>query len=620
MANRRVTGKNISQSAQSAKSEYLVNMASFFGGLNLSEPGFRLSGNECPKLTNLFVKNGLLCCRDGQSWMTNPSTPSLGTGHTFYGPWHGYFIAHISTYLYAFNIPSVGYATPTLIHLNVPQVRGTFFEYNGDLYYKTSGAYYKITATWNESAQRWDFSVSSMIGYVPVILINAEPSTGSGTMYQPENRYSAYKTVWYTSDGSAAYHLPVLATSISKVFVNGVQTTAYTYNSATGILTFTNPPAAAVPPVTNNVKITYYLMNTDAVQAFHQCRFATLYGGATGELCIVMGGSTAQPNAYFWNGNSDIVMDPSYWPIPNYQLAGDISDPITGFGKQQSYLVVFKEHSLGRCSQGTEEISGRVYIDMAYIPINSEIGCSYPATIHLVENNLVWVSRRLGVCTLLDTSAAFENNVVVISRKVNEGVTQSGLLADLNNVSADEVCAGANGDLYFVCANQHAWVWDYSISARADPSWFYFNPVQAIDFCYDSDNDRLYHLNTLGRITYFDRTFSDYGAPINKEFHSRVLNFDNYLNEKNVNSVIFALCNETAAEIEVNYVTDEGDFADLTNLTVSNPDRRFAQVFRRRPMARHVQHFGVKLTDYTGAHDMAISSIEVYFNYQGNMR
>ena len=238
------TGDNLS----AAKTEYLISNTVFHGGLNLSEPPWKLKASESPEMKNLFVKDGVLSCRDGQSWLTNPSVPSLGTGYTFYGPWHETFIAHISSYLYAFNIPTVGYATPTLIHLNVPQVRGTFFEYSGDLYYKTAGAYYKITATWNAGAQRWDFSVASVIGFIPVILINAEPSTGSGTMYQPENRFSAYKTVWYTSDGSAAYHLPVLATSISKVFVNGVQTTAYTYNSSTGILTFTNPPRLPFRP------------------------------------------------------------------------------------------------------------------------------------------------------------------------------------------------------------------------------------------------------------------------------------------------------------------------------------------------------------------------------------
>ena len=67
----------------SAKTEYLISNTIFHGGLNLSEPPWKLKASESPEMKNLFVKNGVLSCRDGQSWLTNPSVPSLGTGYTF---------------------------------------------------------------------------------------------------------------------------------------------------------------------------------------------------------------------------------------------------------------------------------------------------------------------------------------------------------------------------------------------------------------------------------------------------------------------------------------------------------------------------------------------------------
>ena len=71
--------------------------------------------------------------------------------------------------------------------------------------------------------------------------------------------------MWYNAQsGVTQYHLPVLATSVTKVVVDGVVTTAYTYYPATGIVEFNTAPPVTNPPTNNTVQITYTLANPTA--------------------------------------------------------------------------------------------------------------------------------------------------------------------------------------------------------------------------------------------------------------------------------------------------------------------------------------------------------------------
>ena len=144
--------------------------------------------------------------------------------------------------------------------------RGTFFLYSNQLYYKTRGAYKVITAAYANDG--WSFSASSVVPYIPVVLINADPATGAGDLYQPENRLESRKTVWYNASvGVTQYHLPLLATTVTRVEVNGTRiTSGWAYNPQTGIVTFQTAPPVTTPPTNNTVRITFLRENAEAYQ------------------------------------------------------------------------------------------------------------------------------------------------------------------------------------------------------------------------------------------------------------------------------------------------------------------------------------------------------------------
>ena len=700
----------------SPKAEYVQEFGNLTGGLNLKDADYRLKASESPEMKNLLWRNGMLCSRKGQRWL---SSIQLGTGYAaFEKLWHGYAFCHIGDSLYCFDVAgargevaagarettlsvapgalseqnnestlrslpqtgSVSGATgvnglpgatqsrgvteaaarqvaaarqtdevdPTLLCSGIPEIRGTFFLYGNQLYYKTRGAYKVITATYTNGG--WSFAAASVSAYVPVVLINANPTTGAGDLYQPENRLASRKTVWYNASvGVRLYHLPVLATTVTRVEVDGVrQTSGWAYDPQTGIVTFNTAPPVTDPPTNNTVRITYLLENAAAYQSIDDCRYCTVYGG-TGELCVVMAGSAEQPNAYFWSGNSDIKMDASYFPIEQYQLASSTEERIAGFGKQQDNLIVFKEGSVGKTTLGTAVLNDRIYIDMPYVPINASIGCNLPWSIQLVENNLVFANSS-GVYMLLDTTAANENNIFCISRKIDKAFTRgeclpgaqagsanhdsASLSEQLNerqwlSGSEEEVCSCDDGKRYYLTGDGETYCWDYDISTYKEPSWFYLTNTNAVAYIL---GDELCHLDASGRLTILQESFNDYGLAIERVYRFPMSNFGSYDRRKNVNSVIVTLGAFWSENTELVYITDYEERADLTNLEVV-PDYEASRVvgtrplsdkvpavFRRRPMCRRVLHFTMRLRNNNINEDLELIGAQVFYNQQGRLR
>ena len=608
-----------------AKADYAVNFSSLNGGLNIRDLDYRLKNDESPEMMNLMWRDGVLNGRDGQVWV---SDTEIGTAHTMYERlFHGQLFAHIDGKLYRMN-PFEDSAW-TEVFSGVPEIRGTFFQYDSRLYYKTKGAYIQV----GYNSADGTFSASNVEGYAPIIVINASPSNGSGTLYQPENRIQAKKLVKYNAEESVTlYRLPVAPVdAVTSVVVDGEELTEgtdYTVDLVSGAVTFKTAPPVTNPKTNNTVWITYAKANTDAYNSIMDCRYAATYGG-TGALCVVFGGCEAQPNAYFWNGNN-IAMDASYFPFSQYQLAGSSDDMITGFGKQQSYLVIFKHSSVGRTAMKTETVDGRLTVDLPYVPINDKIGCDLPWTIQLIDNNLVWCNTEQGVHTLKDSSSAFENNIECISSKVN-GSNEK--LALLNDVRSDGVVASADDTRrYWLCANGHVWLWDYENTEYRNPSWYYFTNIRGVAFA--SELDDLWHIDAGGRVTHFERTaFADYGEGIHKRYRFATQFFGGYDRLKNVNSVIITLRSDTNSETELMYITDYEKRKDLTNLSTRvwrlvprNLAQRslsaigFGAAFRRRPLCRRVRHFTMRLDNNGVGEDLAIVSAQVFYNYQGRLR
>ena len=622
---------NLSQYPTASKT-YAMDFPELTGGLNLSELGYRMDLKQSPDVRNLWWQDGILQCRDGQVYLTEST--ELGKGYTCYGNlFWGCAFFHIGEQLYYAGVKEAPFTLHELCD-GVPEVRGTFFRYLDWLFYKTKGAYIRIAYDPDAEVNFKAESVESF-AYTPVIAINADPATGAGDSYQPENRLSAAKTVRYNAvEGVTTYCLPAKEIDgVDRVVVDDEELVegtenGYTVNTVEGKVTFNTAPPVTNPATNNTVSITFSKKNADAEKAVVDCNYATVAGGDR-SICILMAGCEAQPNAVFWNSNDNLSMNPAYFPISYYSLVGDTEDPVTGFGRQYSDLIVLKERSIGRLDFTTQTLDERESISFAYTNINSRVGCNLPWSIQLIENNLVFCNTYQGVHMIRSSSAAYENNVECISRNVN-GNSTKGLLADVR--SAEIVSSFDDDDRYWLCTGNTVYLWDYVLSGPSEPSWFYFTGVPGVAYMQD-DEHKKYHLDTEGRVTLFKRVFHDYGRGIDKVYQFPTQDFGTYDRRKDVVSVLLAVRSDTDTDICVRYDTDYETRYDLTSvlsyswrLFPRNLDHRclsiskHASVVRRSPGCRHVRHFSMTLSNSDPGADMSLISAQIFYKFQGRER
>jgi hypothetical protein len=769
----------------SHKSESVINLDTLIGGLNTYELPYRLGVNETPDIANLLWRDGALGGRPSQAWLC---AQPIGGGYTcFDGVYYGYEFYHIGDTIYAATgVPEtrtavfsgasshtidplgftriLGVSDPTAVfdgnvvtlsgdgdvtveylavpflpvcrltemYPGCPMSRGVFLRYQDDLIYKARGVFVRI------SYRDGTFSASDVSedAYVPVTYINAKASSGTGDNYQPENRLSPKKTIWYNAGTSVAVERVTIpsgggksvtlkaknAVRVAEVYIKGessVEGIDWTYDRAanaitflgefsvstaavahvevatdkyylplkdvesvsvearltetggivplvqstavltaepkswstswdgdfvfwpkTGLVLFKSPPYVAVPEALNTVRITYSKENPVAFDAVMSCKYAVVYGGDT-NLCMVLGGSEAQPNVFYWNGNN-ISMDITYWPMESYNLAGDNSEPITGFGKQQNLLIIFKENSVSKATLGTQTVNGRLYISMDTVGINSRIGCDLPYSIQLIDNNLVFCNSQGGIHVLLDTSAANENNIRGISRKVNGTPSRDGILKKVQRVGAARCSSFDDNSRYWLVVGDEVYVWDYVLSSYKDPSFFYLTNIPAISFVGGERETHYLHgdgrITALGDFSAVDSAFSpfdntDYGMAIPKRYSTPVLFFGDGDFLKDVNNVIFTVSSNTWSRMQITYKTDcetRRDYTDAFYLYHRFAPRNlqarclspktYSATIRRKPGCRHIRYFSMLIESAEPGMDMSIVSAQIFWRRQGRDR
>ena len=159
------------------KKECALSFDGLSGGLNLWELDYRLRRSESPEMKNLI-------------WLDDTAR---GAAYAMYErPFHGRLIFHAGGRLYAFDLRNDSTA---LLAEGLPENGGSFFIYSEKLFYKTRGAYLGIGRDSGTDA----LTAAPVTPYTPVTVINADPDDGAGDLYQPENRLSAEKTLWYSA-------------------------------------------------------------------------------------------------------------------------------------------------------------------------------------------------------------------------------------------------------------------------------------------------------------------------------------------------------------------------------------------------------------------------------------
>jgi len=744
----------------SPKKVYQTYYRDLSGGLSTKRLPSEIADNQCSELKNMLWENGVLRSRRGMERLPLPTDPQEGLqGFRCYSMyerlWHGYCLFINDTggetmelratnaetgaehVLYSYDDPAYGGSAT-----RGDRLCGSFFPYMEKLYYKNRGVY--IAISYDEETDT--FSVAEVEGYVPIIQINTG-TDGVGDLYQPENRLSDKKTIWYNAasgertveifcDGEETVFdlgysnatVPQLQ-EVRSVYVGAAlqeEETNYTINFALGTISMTVAPLAVqkitvnltvveeryqlpvkgatiesvyvddelwsaieepaplhdlkqyyadysgeYPAVlfdrqvnlgyigdansnANRIKVTYSLPNEDAKKAIDDCHIATVFGSTGIEAhCIVMAGSTEQPNAYFWSGSDANGGNPAYFPMEQYNLAGTYYDEITAFGRQQNKLVIFQTGRVGSASYALTELYGRTIVQLNYMSINDRMGCDLPKTVQLVENNLVWASTEHGVLYLKDSTYAYETLVVGISGNVNDpGVNCPGLISDIRNGERRLICSADDGSRYWLCANGHAYVWDYSLQGYTGNTeklcWFYQDGIEASAWLVDNHEligllpvtdpytpdwgDGTWRSEWLFRFTK-EAQYTDFGAAYERVCRPKELNFGTLGYAVNVDKMITAVDPSEPTWFEAEYYTDQQIRKDLTPLMAvtwkfaprdlsyrSLLVTRGPMTLVRKPKCRHIRSFAVRFVTNKPQRDMNIISVQFMHTYQGAMK
>lgn len=627
--------------------ERVVDMSMLDGGLNLWQLSYRMDRNQSPDCLNVYWNDGCLRSRPGQDYIYPGKNPVTGeylenTYGDFYGCydrlWHGYVIAHKDTKLYKID-PVTGAHTQIYSGLSTAKGAG-FFVFDNKLYYIGGGKFVVVTAA---------FMATDVEAFVPTVYVGLKPNGEEGSPYQPENRVQAKKTVLFTSDGtSTIYQLPftnIESTVTAKVNTYDAATQTYswvtrndiTVDAVNGTVTFDTAPAQDDPVNVNNVEITCAKANTTAANAILGATCLSVYGGDT-DLAVVVGGSSAQANAYYWSGNTHLSVDPTYFPVDYYNLAGtDANNKIVAFGRQQGMLIIFQQHSIGKAVFESDSIYNRTYLTLNYTNINSAIGCDVPGSVQLVNNNLVFANSYGGVYVLANTSTADENNVRRISLNIN-GNGARGLL--MENYTAPVVASFDDNERYWLIINGHAYLWDYSIKGytanEENLTWFYFEGIGAAGVWQDDAGEHYYFDSDGGLVTFTPKVFNDFGTAIERKYVFAVQYFGTYEVLKSVMKIVFAVRSDTRSLLNIHYQSDWEGRDDRTPIDVAPPGIQmlpydftlgynfmstvYAYSTVRIPRCFHIRHFGMTIFNNEINTDIGVVSAQIFYRYEREIR
>ncbi|NLD17560.1 MAG: DUF2460 domain-containing protein [Tissierellia bacterium] len=504
------------------------------GGLNIEDLPFNLLTVQSPKMLNMMMKNGTFSKRYGQSEVKEFDDPIITVGYYMQK-----MIVHAGTKLYSYEV-----ATDTLTELysSMTTDKGIFINFNKNLYY-LNGKYIQYDNT----------DVKEVVPYEPDLCINRKPDGTYSDLVDNYNRLGSGFKNTFNGDGSSKKYVLTdkeLDATLVKVTVGTTDMTensGFTVDREKGEVTFTTAPATGQ----NNVVITAYKTTQKYIDSILNCKYHVSFGGENNSRLFLAGSGNA---VYYYSD----VFDASYFPENNYGTLGNGEYDITGFGEQYNVLVVFKESEMYAISYYYDSDSMARFDSRV---INAHMGCDIPGSIKLVDNKLTWAHTRFGVLVLQSTVIEDERNVNVISRNVNGGVRNKGLLQENNLKDAQTVVFQGK---YFFTVNNHAYVWDYLSTpyvGNKDPdqdalvlAWYYWDNIDCNSFIHDELT--LYYASG-NKICKFNNSYDDFGEAITSYYQTPFFQFTGSEWLKTIKKMYVMVRGDTPSQIKIKYITEE---------------------------------------------------------------
>jgi hypothetical protein len=590
------------------------------GGVNYEDLPWNCNDNQSPKTINMWFNNRILSKR----WGTKNLNTAIGTPILSAYPlkFMGKFVFTSGTKMFAFD---TGTNIATQIYSGLTANKGCFLKFMNKLYYINGAQYISYDGTTAKNALT--------DAYSPTVIINRTP-TGGGTFNEDYNSLGSGIKNSFNGNGTATVYTLTEqyldATAITASFDDGltfnkVETTNFTVNRVTGVVTFT----AAPPSGNNNIIIWFYKTEQVLLTPVLACTQIIAFGGSDGAgngTRIFYGANSTW--RYYWSD----VNNPTYIPASQYNFTGTPDEIITGFGVQYNTLIVFKAKSTYGVTYSYDTTAGKAYFPE--LCINSAVGCDCPGTIRLINDRLVFCNTYGGVYTLVYTNyVALNIDLKPISRNINGNQRASGLLQETNltNAIAIEFNRG-----YWLTVNNHVYYWDYGLTpyqnasdyeaAQKALSWWFLKDLPISCYMYDG-RDLYFGDNVSGYIVHFEESFADNGAGINASWKLADRNFGSPEMRKTVIEEWISARSDTASTIGITHYSDRDPNGSLDSKPITiNPSFSWStftwdnlfwgvapaiQSFYRRCRRKNIKYYAVEFSNSTAGQDMNISDLRM---------
>lgn len=517
----------------------------YFGGVDYSTSQTQIAENRSPEMLNMiFYDKGRPEKRTGFDKLY---ANSLGAGAV-----NGIFefkkkdgtikflIAH-TTKLYT----QTGTNQPVEIYSGLANAKARFFVMADKCYISDGTNYLVYDGT----------TVATVTPYIPTLTLGRAP-TGGGSAFEDFNLLGAGFKDSFSGDGVAVDYtlsLSTLDATAVTATVNGVakaETTDFTVNRTTGIVTFNLAPASG----TNNVVITAYKTISGYADRIKKCTNEPLLFGGTNDTRVILSGNRDYPNYEFQSG----VYDPTYFPENSYNKLGSDTAIIQGHAKQYDTYITLKDYSPQDSpiwNTNFELNSGEVSFPTK--PINDEISCKAKGTIQVISNNPTWLSKK-GVQQLVASSVRDERNVIMVSERVNAKLLLESNLENASSIDYD--------NRYWLAVNGNVYVWDYSfiLPGEAVGEWVLLDNINASCFLERADGYLYFGSSTAGLVYKVKKTtdtlpYNDDGVAINAYRDSKLTAMGLEDFRKMINKIYVGLKPDVRTSCDLYFRTERND-------------------------------------------------------------
>jgi len=309
-----------------------------FRGADFSTDPALVDKTRSPRCTNMVSDiGGIPEKRCG--WRTLHTITEGGTAQRInglhYGVWNGsvYRYVHAGTKLYTWDDSETA---PVARLTGLCDGKSRSVSLGGYLWIVTGGELLRCAGTTVERV-----SGLGNAAYVPTTVITRMP-TGGGVPYEDVNMLTPYRRNAFQTDGSAtAFQLdsaPIDGTGTVRCWVWGTETSAFSVNRTTGVVTMDSPPAAPDAGSEDGLVIEFPKTVTGYADIVNKCTVITTYGCGNSDR-VVISGNPDSPNVDYISA----LNDPTYFPDMQYYDVGIEGVPIRGYCRIGSALAIVKE-------------------------------------------------------------------------------------------------------------------------------------------------------------------------------------------------------------------------------------------------------------------------------------